>query len=74
MLRALVLSKEPATLGELAILTGSTIDDVRQSLNKCSLLVMIQDRSFVVILENRVKEYLLKSSERDYSWSEEKKS
>lgn len=74
MLRALVLLKEPVTLGESATLTGLIIDDVRQSLNECSLLVRIQDRKVVFILENQVKEYLLKRSERDYSKSEEKKS
>lgn len=64
LLRVLVLVKEPVTLGELAILTGFTIDDVQQSLDKCSLLVRIHDRKVVFVLENQVKEHLLKRSEK----------
>ncbi|KAJ4381978.1 hypothetical protein N0V85_008601 [Neurospora sp. IMI 360204] len=64
LLRVLVLVKEPVALDELAILTGFTIDDVQQSLDKCSLLVETQGGKVVFVLENQVKEHLLKRSEK----------
>ncbi|KAK3339108.1 hypothetical protein B0H65DRAFT_551853 [Neurospora tetraspora] len=59
MLRVLVLIKEPVTLEELAILTGFAIDDVKNLLHKCNLLLKVEDGKVIFVLENQVKEHLM---------------
>lgn len=60
MLRVLVLAKEPVTLEELAVLTDFTMDEVKNLLHKCDLLLKIdEDGKVIFVLENQVKEHLM---------------